>query len=423
MSDVPQHWQELTGPSNWFQVSFPPQWNSEEREGAVALRPSDSQAFVAINTIWLAENSSRSAPGLKEIIAQFPRSRNVQPLSGGPLDHLIDCQRGQACLEPRLSWWKELFHPAHWRCWTMWAFRSENLYVIVTLLHDGERDNELESLTRMVLGTLQIPNQPADPPEVFAERALQLARQKFPLLECELGGEFQLRMGSSRLNLQNFYRSYLRSPEQFEKIVLPALTTVVQIQEWGEAQTEPPLDAVRNRIMPMLYPHDAWQKQFPEFIGSPWIGGLAVLYVVDETNAYWYVRESLLEKWKLTQDELHDIAIENLQEYFLKQPMEMAVAATEDETPSMLMPATADSYNSSRLLSHAFQGKLREFVGGDLVIGVPGRDFFVAVSMKADVMINHIRERVREDYVHTDHPLTDRLLLISADGVSELHDD
>ena len=116
-------------------------------------------------------------------------------------------------------------------------------------------------------------------------------------------------------------------------------------------------------------------------------------------------------------------AIENLQEYFLKQPMEMAVAANEDETPSMLMPATADSYNSSRLLSHAFQGKLREFVGGDLVIGVPGRDFFVAVSMKADVMIDHIRERVREDYVHTDHPLTDRLLLISADGVSELHDE
>lgn len=419
MSDAPQHWKHLTGPSNWFQLAYPPQWEIEEREGATALRPG-GDAFLAINTIWLAPNAPQPLPGLTDVIAQFPRSRNVRKLELGEFDGLIDCWRGEAALDPVPPWWKRLMYKPRWRHWTMWAFRRGQLLLVFTLLHGQERDNDLEALTRMVLGTLELPKLPADPPEVFAERALKLAQRKFPLLESQLGDEFHLQLGGSRLNLFNFYRSYTRAPERFEEILLPALTTVVQVQEWGESQTEPPLDAVRDRLMPMLYPEDSWKQRFPEFVSSPWVGGLVVLYVVDEHNAYWYVRQDLTDKWGLTSDELHSIAIENLQDYFERKPMEMAVAGTEDSTPAMLMPGHPDSYNASRLLSESFLVKLREFVGGDLAIGVPGRDFFVAVSMKAEVMLDHVRERVKEDYQQTDHPLTDRMLLITADGVSEL---
>ena len=56
------------------------------------------------------------------------------------------------------------------------------------------------------------------------------------------------------------------------------------------------LDAVRSRIMPMLYPHDVWQQRFPNFVGMPWVGGLVVLYVIDESHAYWYVRDDLIDR-------------------------------------------------------------------------------------------------------------------------------
>jgi hypothetical protein len=35
-------------------------------------------------------------------------------------------------------------------------------------------------------------------------------------------------------------------------------------------------------------------------------------------------------------------------------------------------------------------------------------------------MLKHIRDRDREDFSQMDHPLTDKLLLVSPDGVSEL---
>jgi uncharacterized protein YtpQ (UPF0354 family) len=100
--------------------------------------------------------------------------------------------------------------------------------------------------------------------------------------------------------------------------------------------------------------------------------------------------------------------------------MEMAVAGSEQEGPSMLMPGKADSYNSARLLSEPFTSRLREVIGGNFAVGMPGRDFFVVVNMKHPRMLDHVRRKVREDYAQMDHPLTDRMLLVSVDGVSEL---
>jgi hypothetical protein len=420
--NAPSHWKTLSGPSNWFQLAFPPEWTAEERDGAWALRPNGSEGFLALNAVWLDSERATAGHGLPEIIKQFPATRNVQMLQGGEFPGLVDSRRGEACFSPPRTLWEKFWKRPAWRAWTMWLFRREALVLIVTLLHAGERDNELEALARMVLGTITLSDRPADPPEVFARRALELARRKFPLLAVELGDDFQLNMSGSRLNLFNFYRAYVQAPENFEKILLPAMSTVVQVQEWGEDQLSPPLAAVRDRLMPMLYPEQAWQERFPEFIGTPWVGGLAILYVVDEHNAYWYVRRELLSHWGLADDELHEIAITNLQAYFARRPMELAAAGTDEDLPSMFIPVRPDSYNASRLLSQDFVSNLRHALGGDVVVGVPGRDFFVGVSLKAEAIVHHVRDRVKEDFLRTDHPLTDRLLLLSADGVSELPD-
>ena len=257
---------------------------------------------------------------------------------------------------------------------------------------------------------------------MFVDRVLELAARRYPLLKCRHSDDLQIIVGDSTVNLFNFYRTYIRAPERFEEIVLPALTTVVQVQGWGDAQTRPPLERVRDRIMPMLYPEAVWQDRFAGFVGSSWVAGLAVLYVVDEANAYWYIPHQLLSDWQLTEQELHALSLENLERYFEQHPMELAAAGNDPETPSLLMPARSDAYNAARIISHQFTARLRESVGGDLAVGVPGRDFFVAVSLKSPEMLEHVRGRVQEDFATMDHPLTDRLLLLTADGASELCD-
>src|SRR4029077_9145728 len=119
-----------------------------------------------------------------------------------------------------------------------------------------------------------------------------------------------------------------------------------------------------------------------------------------------------------TLDDLHDIALKNLNRYFDDAPMEFTIAG-EEEGPRLLIPARQDAYNTSRLLSERFHEKLRGVLGGEFAVGTPSRDFFVAVSLNSSETIEHIRKKAADDYQNMDHPLSDRLLLVTQDGVTE----
>jgi hypothetical protein len=420
LASPPDHWQTLTGPANWFQVSYPPHWSSGERRGTTTLSPANSDAVIAIYCLWFGGEGKTLPPSIEQVASQFPQSRNVRKHPPRPDMSLVESYTGEAVLDPPPAWYIRPFVRQQWRRWKMWAFQKGPLLVVASLIHPVERDPDLDSLAEMIIGTLQLIDNPAPPPEEFATRALALAQKKFPLLECRLGDDFQLHVGESTVNLFNFYRSFVRTPDRFEEILLPALTTVVQVQEWGQQQTEPEFDDVQERVMPMLYPETVWQEKFADFVCTPWVGGLVILYVVDEAQAYWYIRNDLMKRWNLDPDDLHDVALKNLEGYFEKQPMELAVAGSEETGPKMLMPSKADSYNCVRFLSDSFLGKLRGVIGGDLAVGLPGRDFFVALSLDSPPMVDQVRRKVHEDFEQMDHPLTDRILLVTADGVSEL---
>lgn len=423
LSKIPDHWQTLLGPANWFQVSYPPHWSSGERRGTFTLSPTGSDAVLAINSLWLGGEGGSPAtrtPSVEQIAEQFPHSRNVHRHPPRPDLGLVECLTGEAVLDPPPPWYKRWLARKQWRRWKVWAFHNGPLFVIVSLIHPLERDPDLDGLAEMIVSTLRLGEVPAPPPEEFASRALTLAQRKFPLLECRLGEDFQLHVGESTVNLFNFYRTFVKTPDRFEEIMLPALTTVVQVQEWGQEQTEPIFDDVQERIMPMLYPETVWKEKFPDFVCTTWVGGLVILYVVDEAQAYWYIRKELLTHWTLDPEDLHEIAIKNLENYFDRQPMELAVAGAEDSGPRMLMPSRADSYNCARFLSESFLHKLRRVIGGDLAVGLPGRDFFVALSLDSSTMVEQVRKKVHEDFEQMDHPLTDRMLLVTPDGVSEL---
>ncbi|REJ71592.1 MAG: DUF1444 family protein [Planctomycetota bacterium] len=423
MSGPPsENWQALTGPSGWFRLWYPPQWTVREGDVSQTLHPPGSGAFFAISGAWSTSDDPADHSLFGDSGGPFPNVRNVRTVEEPELPFAVESRSGESAFNLPAKWWLKPFRQGKWRGWQVWVLRNGPVVVIATLLHDRETDPELTTLCRMVLRSIEFAENPADPPEQFTTRVLQLAREKFPLLDCERTGELQLTIGESTLNLFNFYRSYTTAPDRFEEIVLPALTTVVQVQEWGSAQTKPELAAVENRIMPMLYPEAVWQSKFSGFVGSPWVAGLAVMYVVDEANAYWYIPHDLLEQWEIDLEQLHSLSLKNLDRYFESHPMELAVAGTEEGDASMLIPGKSDAYNAARLVSEDFATRLREVVGGDLAVGLPGRDFFVAVSLKSPDMVQHVRGRVHEDFAHMDHPLTDRLLLLTTDGVSEYFD-
>ncbi|WP_437192911.1 DUF1444 family protein [Planctomicrobium sp. SH527] len=418
---APDHWAFLSGPANWFQLRYPRHWQLiEQRDGNYLFRTSTGGSVVTLQACWLDNREIEIRSHLNEIVGEFTRVRNeafgVERIG----EHSAHYFQGNVDTRSSQIWWKSWLQPPVWSWTRIWTIQKSQLVVVVTLIHGAERDFELENLVRMMLLSIQLPESPADPPEVFAERALELARRTYPLLDLELVDGFHLKIDSTRLNLMNSYRSYIRYPDDFERIVLSMVTVGVRIGGWGDDIRSPDFEQVRDRIMPVLYSESDWRENMQEQSGQQWVAGLAILYVVDESDSYWYVREELLKKWGLSLADLHEIAIDNLQSYFERQPMELRVSTLGESGIRLVMPNRLDSYNTTRLLCPDFLASLREVMHGDLIIGVPGRDFFLTTSFGNQSIVEWVQAQAHFAHKEIDHPLTDRLLLVTADGVSEL---
>ncbi|MBL8815068.1 MAG: DUF1444 family protein [Planctomyces sp.] len=315
-------------------------------------------------------------------------------------------------------WWKRWLLQRQTYQWKIWVIQRGPILIVANIQSVPGHTMRPEVLLEMetILESLEISETPAWPPDLYRRHAVELARRKFPLLRVEAGSGFALRIEDSQIQLANFYRTYLRSPDLFESILLPGITAMVRLLELGPEQLVPPLSEVRTRILPMLSP--VGESHGHRLAEVPWVGGLSVRFVLDEDDSYRFIPEEMLSRWNISEDELHQIALDNLATYSAEHPLEVSVVG-DDADPRMLIPTRPDVYNCSRILDQGLHGRLRELLGAELLVGIPNRDFFVALSLKHPGLIDEVQSKISEDYTTLHHPLTQRLLVISADGVSE----
>lgn len=415
----PQHWTDLPGPHEWFQVWHPPHWVAKHSEEWVALHLPEEGGVLTLCSFWLDETPPKPVSKVLDLEMLFPKRRKVAALPEIAAGDESLGFRGESQLPRRGPWWKRIWQRQEWQRFRVWCLRSGPVYVLALFQPVSEVDPEAETLASLVVRTLQFSSRLPCPPEVFSRRVVEFARERFPELTSEAVGEFELQLGQSRISLTNFYRAYAQAPSQFEEILLPALTTIIRLENHRPGDAVLSWERIRERVMPLLCVAEKWQEQFPTAVGREWVGGLAVLYVVDEKNAYWHIPQTLMEQWDVGLEELDQKARANLDGYFERQPMEFTLVGDEAEGPRLLLPVKSDLYNTSRLLSESFHAKLRTLLGQEFAVGAPCRDFFVGVSLHSPETLNHVRRKVGEDFHHLEDPLSDQLLLVTHDGVSE----
>lgn len=416
---------EFQGPANWFRCRYPDSVQVSQKESVIEVRPQPTATderpvpwSMALYAAWVDPKSSSEPPPSFSVSGLFPSVKLSR--QGRPLDIEASSRSWVGISRRRGSgpWWKRLRRRTYQ--WRLWIIEYQSVMLVASL--QSSPGTPLESHTvsacEEILQSIRFAETPAMPPEPFRQQVLALAARHFPLLEAKPKGRFAIELQGCEINLSNFYRSYLQQPESLSRIVLPGLTSVVRLQEWGPEQVMPPLDEVEDRIMPMLYPDDDAAETLRDFVQLPWIGGLTQVFVIDEDDTYRFVHGSMLKQWDLSMESLQELALDNLDTYADDHPMQVNLIGDEED-PQMLVPVNPDPYNSARILGRSFHRRLRELFGPEVIVGVPNRDFFVAVSLDHPRLISHVRERVVQDYHSMHHPLTQRLLVISADGVSE----
>lgn len=428
-SDPPPRGSVFKGPAGWFTLDIPGGLQIDQDEAFIEVKTAretvtgSAEWSMTLYSAWVEDNEdNHNAAFDPSTLFPFVTQIAKEP----PLNVAGRAQSWSGTSVERVKgpWWNGLFRRRPVYHWRLWIVEYETIIVVASLQAKARLPLKSDVIKQCesVLNSLTFNEQLAKPPELFRREVLQLAQKYFPLLESKAKGSFNITVAESDINLANLYRSYLLDPGSIKNIVLPGITAMVRIQEWSPEQLMPPLEDVQDRIMPMLYPKEDPSAELKDFVRMPWVGSLDVRFVLDEQDTYRFVHEEMLNRWHIDLDQLTQIALKNLEDFAERTPLEVTLVGGDDDA-KILMPVNPGVYNSVRLLGNHLHQRLREYLGPELVVGIPNRDFFVAVSMNDRTLIQQVQERVTHDFQSMHHPLTRRLLVISADGVSEYCDD
>jgi len=258
--------------------------------------------------------------------------------------------------------------------------------------------------------------------EAFAARVEQTlgAMPEIAVLERS-GMEIKLRVHGSemRLNLENFYNAYLLDPSKLEAI---HQTMVRTMQGFNPDRSVQSFDELRARIYPMLKPAalvtEVQERNLPMLVYRAFLANLVIAYVIDEPDSVAFINEEHMEHWNIGEHTLYQQALQNLRERTLETTDYTTVGSGAQQ---LFIFSSQDGYDATRILLPELLDKWRAQLTGNMVIGIPNRDFLIAFSDADRVTLMNIAQQVQIDSVQRSYSLTAQLFTLT-DGEIRAYD-
>lgn len=250
--------------------------------------------------------------------------------------------------------------------------------------------------------------------EQFAARVVEIVRSRFPLVEVSEGnGHFALLINGAMAPLENLYRAATIRPGEMQRHVERWAVELLRASE-GTPEDEGSFEDVKERILPMVLPSGAPESQ-RGIVFQKLIPGLIVAYAIDHDRTIAYLPRQRFEEWHITHDELHEAAITNLTARSDSIP---AHAAQDDKgRTNLIIFQTMDGYDASRLLLPSLHDRLKQHLGTPFCAGLPNRDILLCFR-NDDETVARLHAQIKDDYQRMPHQITDRLVLVTADGIA-----
>ncbi|HEY8668412.1 MAG TPA: hypothetical protein VIL86_17305 [Tepidisphaeraceae bacterium] len=202
--------------------------------------------------------------------------------------------------------------------------------------------------------------------EQFVERVLEVVRGKFPLVKIARapGQSFSLRVNGNIASLENLYRMSVLNPLETKRHVERWMVELLRAAE-GFPDQAGAFEEVKDRILPMLLDAEACDFNADAMTTQPFVNGLVIAYAVDSDRTIAYIPRAVFQKWGLSIDDLHDLALANLSAR--SEAINAHAAQDEKGKVNLILFQTMDGYYASRLLLPNLHE--RDAVGGFALIG------------------------------------------------------
>jgi hypothetical protein len=261
--------------------------------------------------------------------------------------------------------------------------------------------------------------------EQFVEHVLKTVPERFPLVKLSRGdAPFSMRVNGHVVSLENIYRMAVLRPEEMRHNIERWVVELLRAAE-GSPDRTGTFEQLRDRILPMVLPERAHagllaKDEDPDaphrgVISQPLVEGLYVAYAIDSDRTIAYIPQPHFDTWGVTLEDLHDAAKQNL----VRRSETMSAHAAQDDEGkiNLILFQTMDGYDASRVLLPTLHERLREHLGSPFAAGIPNRDILLCFR-NDDETVDRLKGQIAEDYRNMPHQITDRLLLVTADGIA-----
>lgn len=219
------------------------------------------------------------------------------------------------------------------------------------------------------------------------------------------------------IDLDRFYAAYTRDPTQIDAIVqtiVSVLTREVPVRDQND------FASLRERIFPMLKPVSLLafvrERNLPMLVYQPFLADLVITYVIDEPQSVAYINEQHLERWGVSEREIHNVALHNLRRRTNERVPYLMIGEREQQ---LFIFNSNDGYDATRLLLTDILAEWSRRISGQLVIGIPNRDFLIALGDANPDILRSVAAQIQIDSVQRDHGLTDCLFTLVGGQIRE----
>jgi hypothetical protein len=250
--------------------------------------------------------------------------------------------------------------------------------------------------------------------EQFVQLVQQCVAERFPLVKIARGEQpFSMKVNGHVASLENLYRAVVLHPDESRHQIERWIVELLRASE-GSPDRNGSFEELKDRILPMILA-DKDIAAHRNTVTQPLIEGLHVAYAIDSDRTIAYIPESQFEAWEITRDELHEAAIDNL--VARSEAMNAHAAQDEEGQINLILFQTMDGYDASRVLLPTLHDRLREHLGSPFAAGIPNRDILLCFR-NDDETVGRLRDQIADDHRKMPHGVTEKLLLVTADGIA-----
>lgn len=251
--------------------------------------------------------------------------------------------------------------------------------------------------------------------EQFVQRVIEHVRVKFPLVKLARGEQqFSMNVNGNLAPLENLYRVSVLRPDDLEHHVDRWMVELLRAAE-GTPDQSGEYEEIKDRILPMVLASATTDLKTDAMVTQPLIDGLIVAYALDSDRTISYIPRPLFDDWDMSIDDLHDVAIKNL--VAKSEAINAHAAQDENGAINLILFQTMDGYDASRILLPTLHERLREHLGSPFAAGIPNRDILLCFRDDEET-VNRLKSQIAEDFRSMPHQVTDRLLLVTQDGIA-----